>query len=38
MWHYYLAASAAVFRSRRDQLWQLVLSPNGVPGGLRVPR
>ncbi|MFK2877174.1 cyclopropane fatty acyl phospholipid synthase [Rhodanobacter hydrolyticus] len=38
MWHYYLAASAAVFRSRRDQLWQLVLSPNGVPGGLRVAR
>ena len=38
MWHYYLAASAAVFRSRRDQLWQLVLSPHGVPGGLRVPR
>ena len=38
MWRYYLAASAAVFRSRRDQLWQLVLSPNGVPGGLRVPR
>ena len=38
MWHYYLAASAAVFRSRRDQLWQLVLSPHGVPGGYRVPR
>lgn len=38
MWHYYLAASAAVFRSRRDQLWQLTLSPHGVPGGCRVPR
>ena len=38
MWHYYLAASAAVFRSRRDQLWQLTLSPHGVPGGYRVPR
>ncbi|WP_426663218.1 cyclopropane fatty acyl phospholipid synthase [Rhodanobacter aciditrophus] len=38
MWHYYLAASAAVFRSRRDQLWQLTLSPEGVPGGYRVPR
>jgi cyclopropane-fatty-acyl-phospholipid synthase len=38
MWHYYLAVSAAVFRSRRDQLWQLTLSPHGVPGGYRVPR
>ncbi|GAA0721011.1 cyclopropane fatty acyl phospholipid synthase [Dokdonella soli] len=38
MWHFYLAASAAVFRARRDQLWQLVLSPNGVPGGYRAPR
>ena len=38
MWHYYLGASAAVFRSRRDQLWQLTLSPNGVSGGYRVPR
>lgn len=38
MWHFYLACSAAVFRSRRDQLWQLTLSPEGVPGGYRVPR
>ena len=38
MWRYYLAVSAAVFRSRRDQLWQLTLSPNGVAGGYRVPR
>ena len=38
MWHYYLSVSAAVFRSRRDQLWQLTLSPRGVPGGCRVPR
>ncbi|WP_114238155.1 cyclopropane fatty acyl phospholipid synthase [Dyella sp. C9] len=38
MWRFYLAVSAAVFRSRRDQLWQLTLSPHGVPGGLRVPR
>jgi cyclopropane-fatty-acyl-phospholipid synthase len=38
MWHYYLAVSAAVFRSRRDQLWQITLSPHGVPGGYRVPR
>ena len=38
MWHYYLAASTAVFRTRRDQLWQITLSPHGVPGGYRVPR
>ena len=38
MWRYYLAVSAAVFRSRRDQLWQLTLSPRGVAGGYRVPR
>jgi len=38
MWRYYLAVSAGVFRSRRDQLWQLTLSPRGVPGGYRVPR
>ena len=38
MWRYYLAVSAAVFRSRRDQLWQLTLSPHGVSGGYRVPR
>jgi len=38
MWHFYLSVSAAVFRSRRDQLWQLTLSPHGVSGGYRVPR
>lgn len=38
MWHYYLGVSAAVFRSRRDQLWQLTLSPSGIAGGYRVPR
>lgn len=38
MWRYYLAVSTAVFRSRRNQLWQLTLSPHGVPGGYRVPR
>jgi cyclopropane-fatty-acyl-phospholipid synthase len=38
MWRFYLSASAAVFRARRDQLWQLVLSPGGVPGGYRAPR
>lgn len=38
MWWFYLSASAATFRTRRDQLWQLTLSPDGVPGGYRVPR
>lgn len=33
MWRYYLACSMASFRARRIQLWQLVLSPRGVPGG-----
>ena len=34
MWQFYLAASMASFRVRRNQLWQLLLSPRGVPGGL----
>jgi cyclopropane-fatty-acyl-phospholipid synthase len=38
MWHFYLSAAAATFRTRRDQLWQLVLSPHGVPDGYRAPR
>lgn len=38
MWRFYLAASMATFRSRRSQLWQLVLSPRGVPGGYVAPR
>lgn len=29
LWHYYLAASAASFRARRNHLWQLVLAPHG---------
>lgn len=33
MWNFWLLASAAYFRARRDQLWQLVLSPHGVSGG-----
>lgn len=33
MWKYYLLASAGTFRSRRNQLWQIVLSKYGVPGG-----
>ena len=33
MWKYYLLASAGSFRSRRNQLWQIVLSTHGVLGG-----
>ncbi len=33
MWRYFLLSSAGSFRARRSQLWQLVLSPEGVPGG-----
>ncbi|MFI4969960.1 MAG: cyclopropane fatty acyl phospholipid synthase [Lysobacterales bacterium] len=38
MWSFYLSGAAAAFRARRDQLWQIVLSPHGVPGGYRAPR
>jgi cyclopropane-fatty-acyl-phospholipid synthase len=38
MWRFYLSASAASFRCRRNQLWQIVLSPGGVAGGYRAPR
>ncbi|QQP97662.1 cyclopropane fatty acyl phospholipid synthase [Lysobacter enzymogenes] len=38
MWRFYLAASMATFRTRHAQLWQLVLSPGGVPGGYVAPR
>ncbi|HTJ56124.1 MAG TPA: cyclopropane fatty acyl phospholipid synthase [Devosiaceae bacterium] len=33
MWRYYLASFAGAFRSRVIQLWQVVLSPEGVVGG-----
>ncbi|HSX38265.1 MAG TPA: cyclopropane fatty acyl phospholipid synthase, partial [Chlamydiales bacterium] len=33
MWKYYLLSCAAAFRSRDIQLWQFVLSKNGVLGG-----
>lgn len=35
MWKYYLLACAGTFRTRGMQLWQIVLSKNGVPGGYR---
>lgn len=33
MWKYYLLACAGSFRARKNQLWQLVLSPSGVREG-----
>lgn len=33
MWRFWLLGSAAAFRTRRNQLWQIVLSPHGVAGG-----
>ena len=33
MWRYYLLACAGSFRARKNQLWQIVLSKNGIPGG-----
>jgi cyclopropane-fatty-acyl-phospholipid synthase len=38
MWKYYLLSSAGAFRSRQLQLWQIVLSPNGVFGGYEPSR
>ncbi|MBI3258307.1 MAG: cyclopropane fatty acyl phospholipid synthase [Ignavibacteriae bacterium] len=33
MWKYYLLMCAGAFRARRNQLWQMVFSKNGVQGG-----
>jgi cyclopropane-fatty-acyl-phospholipid synthase len=38
MWRYYLLSCAGAFRARKTQLWQIVFSPEGVPGGYRSPR
>ncbi len=38
MWRYYLLSCAGSFRARKNQLWQIVLSPRGVTGGYRAPR
>ncbi|WP_454784802.1 cyclopropane fatty acyl phospholipid synthase [Legionella sp. WA2024007413] len=37
MWRYYLLACAGTFRARTNQLWQIVFSKNGVPGGYQEP-
>lgn len=33
MWRYFLLSAAGSFRVRKMQLWQIVFSKNGVPGG-----
>ena len=38
MWRFYLAASMATFRARHSQLWQVVFSSGGVPGGYLAAR
>jgi cyclopropane-fatty-acyl-phospholipid synthase len=38
MWKYYLLSCAGSFRARKNELWQIVLSANGVPGGYRSMR
>lgn len=38
MFVYYLQACAGAFRARNIQLWQVLFSPRGVEGGLRVAR
>jgi cyclopropane-fatty-acyl-phospholipid synthase len=35
MWRYYLLSCAGAFRSRRNQLWQIVLSKDGIRGGYK---
>ena len=35
MWKYYLLSCAGTFRARSNQLWQIILSPKGIPGGYR---
>jgi len=35
MWKYYLLSCAGSFRARSNQLWQIVLSKNGVIGGYK---
>ena len=38
MWRYYLLSCTGGFRSRTNQLWQVLLSKNGVQGSFSVPR
>lgn len=38
MWEYYLLCCAGSFRARKNQLWQMVLSPKGIDGGYEAVR
>ncbi|MBV8802598.1 MAG: cyclopropane fatty acyl phospholipid synthase, partial [Gammaproteobacteria bacterium] len=38
MWNYYLLSCAGGFRARGMQLWQMVLSKEGIRGGYQAPR
>jgi cyclopropane-fatty-acyl-phospholipid synthase len=38
MWTYYLLSCAGSFRARKNQLWQIVFSKQGIPGGFVPPR
>jgi cyclopropane-fatty-acyl-phospholipid synthase len=38
MWRCYLLTCAGSFRARDNQLWQIIFSPRGVPGGYRSVR
>ena len=38
MWRYFLLSCAGSFRARWRQLWQVVLSPKGIPGVYHAPR
>ena len=35
MWSYYLLSCAGLFRARQAQVWQMVFSKKGVPGGYK---
>jgi cyclopropane-fatty-acyl-phospholipid synthase len=38
MWTYYLLSCAGSFRARKNQLWQIVFSKQGISGGFVPPR
>ena len=38
MWKYYLLSCAGAFRARSIQLWQVLLSKEGIPGGCKTER
>ncbi|MDG5766614.1 cyclopropane fatty acyl phospholipid synthase [Balneolales bacterium ANBcel1] len=37
MWRYYLQSCAGAFKARKLNVWQIVLSPSGIPGGYERP-